>query len=199
MKLRCNTGGFSCFLTLSLSPTDIGDSFSHAVETVDRSLCDFCSIDVPFGGITVVLSDDFQQTLPVIIKATHEETVLATVQRSHLWHNICLLHLKENMCLNHNCQQNQFAHWLLQLGHGSTVDVNTGSASIYLPPNIICKTQANLIHFLYSTTPYVSMPSLQYFYKRVLLAPLNDNVRKLNMHILNLFPDHPHTYSSADT
>jgi hypothetical protein len=54
------------------------------VETVDRSLRDFRSVDVPFGGITVVLGSDFQQTLPVIIKATREETVLATVQWSHL-------------------------------------------------------------------------------------------------------------------
>jgi len=127
------------------------------VETIDRSLCDFCSVDVPFGGITVVLSGNFQQTLPVIIKATCEETILATVQWSHLWHNICLLHLKENMHLNHDHQQNQFAHWLLQLRHESTVDMNIGSASIYLPSNIICKTQADLIHFLYGTTPYASM------------------------------------------
>jgi len=168
------------------------------VETIDRSLHNFRSVNVPFSGITVVLGGDFQQTLPVIIKVTHEETILATVQWSHLWHNICLLHLKENMRLNHNPQQNQFAHWLLQLGHGSTVDMNTGSASIYLPPNIICKTQANLICFLYGTTPHASMPSPQYFYERVLLAPLNNNVHKLNMHILNLFPGHPHTYSSAD-
>jgi len=169
------------------------------VETVNRSLCDFHSLDVPFSGITVVLGGDFQQTLPVIIKATHEETILAMVQWSHLWHNICLLHLKENMRLNHDRQQNQFAHWLLQLGHGSTVDMNTGSASIYLPPNIICKTQADLICFLYGTTPYVSMLSPQYFYERVLLAPLNDDDHKLNMHILNLFPGHLHTYSSANT
>jgi len=42
----------------------------HAVETVNRSLQDICTSERPFGGITVVLSGDFQQTLPVMVKAS---------------------------------------------------------------------------------------------------------------------------------
>jgi ATP-dependent DNA helicase PIF1 len=88
---------------------------------------------------------------------------------------------------------------LLGLGHGDTVDANTASGSITLPPNIVCTDQADLIRFLYGTTPHESTPLPQYFYDRVLLAPLNDDVRKLNLHILHLFPGTVCTYISADT
>jgi len=178
---------------------DITLSYRHAVEAVDRSLQDIRSSEQAFGGITVVLGGDFQQTLPVMVKATREETVQATVQRSHIWRDISVLHLTQNMRLNRNDQQTQFAQWLLGLGHGDTVDANTASGSITLPPNIVCTDQADLIRFLYGTTPHESTPLPQYFYDRVLLAPLNDDVRKLNLHILHLFPGTVCTYISADT
>jgi hypothetical protein len=33
--------------------------YRHVVETIDRLLCDICSLDHPFSGITVVLGGDF--------------------------------------------------------------------------------------------------------------------------------------------
>ena len=103
------------------------------------------------------------------------------------------------MRLNHNPQCTEFAQWLLKLGHGNTVDTNMGSGSISLPPNVVCSDQDHLIRFLYGTMPHTLTPSPQYFYDRVLLAPLNDNVQKLNSHILHLFPGIACTYISADT
>ena len=88
---------------------DVTLSYRHAVEAVDRSLQDIRSSEQAFGGITVVLGGDFQQTLPVMVKATREETVQATVQRSHIWRDISVLHLTQNMRLNRNDQQTQFA------------------------------------------------------------------------------------------
>ena len=76
--------------------------YRHVVETVDRLLHDIRSSDHPFGGITVVLGGDFQQTLPVMVKGMREDTILATIQRSRMWRNISVLHLTENMRLNHN-------------------------------------------------------------------------------------------------
>jgi hypothetical protein len=148
----------------------------HAVETVNRSLQDICTSECPFGGITVVLGGDFQQTLPVMVKALWEDTVLATVQWSHIWHDITVLHLTQNMRLSNNPQQKQFAQWLLELGHGNTVDTNTASGPISPPTNIACADQDVLIWFLYGTTPHTLTPPPYYFYDRVLLAPLNNNV-----------------------
>jgi hypothetical protein len=83
---------------------------SHVLETVNRSLCDIHTSDSPFGGITVILGGDFQQTLPVIVHGTREDTVLATVQRSVLWMNVTVLHLTVNMCLSHDPLSQQFSH-----------------------------------------------------------------------------------------
>ncbi len=59
--------------------SDVHVFYSHVVKTVDRSLYDIRSSEHPFGGITVVLGGDFQQILPVIVKGTQEDTVLATI------------------------------------------------------------------------------------------------------------------------
>ncbi len=128
-----------------------------------------------------------------------EDTVQATVQWSCICHNISVLHLIQNVRLNHNAQQIQFTQWLLRLGYGNTIDTNTASGSISLPSNIVCTDQDNLIHLLYSSTPYELTPLPQYFYDRVLLIPLNDNVYKLNLHILHLFPSTVCIYISVDT
>ena len=134
-----------------------------------------------------------------MVKGTWEDTILATIQQSHMWHNTSILHLTENMRLNHNPLERQFAHWLLELSRGSTIDMNTGSGSVAVPRNMVCMDQDDLIRSLYGRNCQESTPPLQYFYDRVLLAPLNDDVQKLNAHILQLFPGLAHTYVSADT
>ena len=57
-------------------------------------LQDVRSSTQPFGGITVVFGGDFQQTLPVVINGRREDVVHATLQSSHLWNNIRILHLR---------------------------------------------------------------------------------------------------------
>ena len=41
--------------------------------------------DVPFGGVTVVVSGDFRQTLPVVPDGNRAQVVAATLKRSPLW------------------------------------------------------------------------------------------------------------------
>ena len=172
---------------------------SHVLETVDRSLRDIRSSHCPFGGITVVLGGDFQQTLPVIVHGTREDTILATVQRSQLWTNVSVLHLTVNMRLNNDPLSEEFARWLLDVGRGATVDANTGSGLISIPRTMICANQDDLIHSLYGTFQHGTIPAPEWFYSRVLLTPLNDDVRKLNAHILRLFPGDVRAFPSADT
>jgi hypothetical protein len=125
--------------------------------------------------------------------------VLATIQRSRIWHNITVLHLTENMRLNRDPLSRQFAQWLLQIGHGTTVDTDKGSGSICIPPELVCTDEDQLIQSLYGSNPPPTPPAPQYFYERVLLAPLNEDVRKLNSKIIHLFPGQIRTYTSADT
>jgi hypothetical protein len=73
------------------------------VEAVDKTLRDILDCpNYPFGGITVAWGGDFQQTLPVVPKGNKEEIVGASIQRSRLWHHVQVLHLTENMRVDHH-------------------------------------------------------------------------------------------------
>jgi hypothetical protein len=121
------------------------------------------------------------------------------VQHSQLWTNVSVLHLTVNMRLNNDPLSKEFAHWLLDVGHGATVDANTSRGSISIPQTMICANQDNLIYSLYGTSQHTTIPAPQYFYSRVLLMPLNNDVHKLNAHILRLFPGDVRAFPSADT
>ncbi|KIK37584.1 hypothetical protein CY34DRAFT_38698, partial [Suillus luteus UH-Slu-Lm8-n1] len=69
----------------------------RAPEAVDRTFRDIRNCDRPFGGVTVVFGGDFQQTLPVVVNGSREDIIAACVQRSHLWMDINILHLRTNM------------------------------------------------------------------------------------------------------
>jgi hypothetical protein len=56
-------------------------------------------LDKPFGGVTLLIGGDFQQTLPVIPKGSREQILDATVTRSYLWNDIEVIHLHQNMRL----------------------------------------------------------------------------------------------------
>ncbi|KAF8555561.1 hypothetical protein OG21DRAFT_1393465, partial [Imleria badia] len=54
---------------------EAGSQHHYVLEAVDRTLRDLLNRDVPFGGITVLLSGDFRQTLPVIQHGSRAQIV----------------------------------------------------------------------------------------------------------------------------
>ena len=117
------------------------------VEAVDRTLRDLRGSVRPFGGLTVVLGGDFLQTLPVVPKGSREEVVDATVQRSPLWQHIEILRLRQNMRLDQaNADTQQFAAWLLDVGHGRNMvdDIN-----VRLPESMRVPDVNSLIQSIY--------------------------------------------------
>ena len=88
----------------------------YCVEAVDRTLQDICENGKPFGGITVVLGGNFRQILPVIPRGVREQIVAASLRRSNLWQNICVLTLEVNMRLNSTNHENaNFATFLMEV------------------------------------------------------------------------------------
>jgi len=79
---------------------EIPMQYCYAIESVDHTLQDLLEYDVPFGGIVVLLGEDFHQTLPVISHGFRKQIVGATLCRSHLWPQIQLHHLHTNMHLD---------------------------------------------------------------------------------------------------
>jgi len=96
-------------------------------------LQDICSTKKSFAGITVVFGGDFQQTLPVVVRGTREDVVQATIQRSTVWNNVEILHLRQNMRLARNVDSHAFAEWLLDIGHGRSRLSEDTPTSITVP------------------------------------------------------------------
>ncbi|XP_074323832.1 uncharacterized protein LOC141660742 [Apium graveolens] len=107
----------------------------HAFEYVDRSLRDIMS-DVdkrrakkPFGGITIVFGGDFRQILPVIPKASRDEVVCATLNKSKLWDSCEVFILKQNIRLNAKNIESEnkiiaeFNKWQLAVGNGKETNI----------------------------------------------------------------------------
>ncbi|KAG3129897.1 hypothetical protein PI124_g20806 [Phytophthora idaei] len=70
----------------------------HAFEAVDRLLRDLVdNDDEPFGGKVFVLSGDFRQILPVVVRGAPAQTIDACLKSSTLWPKFQQLHLRENM------------------------------------------------------------------------------------------------------
>ncbi|XP_026443887.1 uncharacterized protein LOC113344030 [Papaver somniferum] len=97
------------------------------MEAVDRLLRDIRSDDKHFGGVTVVLGGDFRQTLPVVSNAGREQTVGASIRSSFLWDYINVLTLNQNMRLEQQPKNLEFANFLLEIGMNPKEVVNLPS------------------------------------------------------------------------
>jgi ATP-dependent DNA helicase PIF1 len=66
----------------------------------------------------MVFGGDFQQILPVVHNGSRADIINASFQKSYLWDKIDILKLCINMRLAHSAKDNDFAQWLLDVGHG---------------------------------------------------------------------------------
>ena len=92
-----------------------------AFEALDRTLQDLRGNSAVMGGLTVVLSGDFRQTLPIIPRGTRADEVGASIKASYLWRNVHSLTLSTNIRVQIGGDNPAFAfpNQLLQLGNGS--------------------------------------------------------------------------------
>ena len=92
----------------------------RALEALDRTLQDLRDNRAQMGGLAVVLSGDFRQTLPVIPKGTKADEIRAFLKSSSLWTNVKIFKLSTNMrvYLFGDQLSGQFAKNLLQVGEG---------------------------------------------------------------------------------
>ena len=136
---------------------EIGAQHWLAVEAVDRTLRDIRGVDQLFGGLTVVLGGDFLQTLPVVPRGSRSDIVNATIQCSHLWQHLKVLHLRKNMRLNAaHADAQQFAKWLLDIGHGRNF-VAGSNIQVLLPPEMTVPDIDALITSIYPGMPLLAL------------------------------------------
>jgi len=80
-----------------------------------------------------------------------------------------VLPLRVNMCLQHTPDQAEFSRWLLDIGHGRTVD-DAGNTEI--PQNMITYSEDQLIDSIYGDIcNSQGPPPPEYFLHHAILAP----------------------------
>ena len=167
---------------------------------MDCLLQDIHSSSKPFGGITTVFGGDFQQTLPVVPHGTRADIVHATIQPSPLWNNINILHLWQNMHVADHLDKTAFTQWLLDVGHGWSIDSIQPASSVLLPPEMCCYTEKDLITSVYgSLSLSTTCPHPHFFEHHAILTATNSDVHLLNSAILSLLPSQERTFDSADS
>ncbi|XP_024007763.1 uncharacterized protein LOC112083883 [Eutrema salsugineum] len=115
----------------------------HCFETLDRTMRDILKCDKVFGGKVIVLGGDFRQILPVIVRGNSSETILATVNSSHIWSDCKVLQLKTNMRLLcgdndfNNQKIEEFAKWILDIGDGKLNIHDTIEDELEIPADLL--------------------------------------------------------------
>jgi hypothetical protein len=173
----------------------------YCFEALDRTLRDMMSVirphsqDKQFGGIIVVLSGDFRQTLPVIPNGRKQQILKASIVHSYLWHDCVVLTLTENMRLNSKDLTPSdkedlriFAEWLLRVGDGAEpfipIENEPENIFIKIPPSLLLppdrRNLQGLISFVYNSDSQQQNNIASYFCQRAILAPTNEVVSEIN-------------------
>ncbi|XP_075494884.1 uncharacterized protein LOC142532481 [Primulina tabacum] len=173
-----------------------------AIEAVDRSLRDLTGIQKPFGGKVVVLGGDFMQVLPVVPKASIQETINASLVKSYLYEQISHLTLSENMRAR---SDPLFSDFLLRVGNGT--ECSDADGNIKIPDDMIIKydddyddedsSEQKLIDHIFPNIEK-NFQSADYMTNRAILASKNEYVDKLNDKIIQSFPCETRTFTSLD-
>jgi len=175
----------------------------HLFEALDRTLKDIRSDPRPFGGVTVLLSGDFRQVLPVIPKGTPAMVVDACLTNASFWPSVIRVSLTINMRLQRpgmsNSQQNDvaaYAAWLLQIRDG----VTPKPKKVNIPSRYRVPSELGLINAIYAdvATERSIDATATYFSVRAILAARNDEVSGLNGTVLDRIPGEERRYLSAD-
>ncbi|XP_014779897.1 uncharacterized protein LOC106867162 [Octopus bimaculoides] len=169
-----------------------------ALEALDRSLKDIRDSTASMGGVTLLLSGDFRQTLPVIHKGTRADEVRTCLQSSTLWLQVKTLSLSTNMRahLFGKSMSAAFAEDILALGKGKVPKNDKGDISI----SELCNTvdsPSNLLETVFSNLKS-NYADINWLSERTILAPKNVAVSAINDQLISQIPGEERIYKSID-
>ena len=174
-------------------------SHKAALEAVNTSLKDIRNSHQLMGGLTLLLSGDFRQTLPIIPRGTKADELQACIKSSFLWRHVQVYSLTTNMRtrLLGSEDAEEFAENVLSIGNG-TIDVDRSG---YFDASIVSTRVASRAKLIENVFPdlehnYVSSTWLS---ERAILAPRNDSVDALNVKLLSSIPGDAEIYKSIDS
>lgn len=156
--------------------------------------------DINMGGVVIIFSGDFRQTLPVVKRGTPVDQLDACVKNWRKWRDVRSLKLSINMRVNLNGGNHDFANQLLDIGDGLIPSSTDYTIRI---PNDMCNFVNNtneLIEAVYSNLERrqdLDESNMRWLSERSILAPKNDSVDEINRAIMNRFSGH-RDYHSID-
>lgn len=169
-------------------------------EALSRTLQDIRNNNKVMGGVTVLLTGDFRQTLPVVPRGTRADEVKACIKASYLWPLINKLSLKKNMRvhLGGDISAGKFSELLLQIGDGEYPE-SDGNVIIPADLGLVVTTLPKLIAKIYPDIADIKNKSMDWLCERAILTPKNDRAAIINDILLKSFQGEEMEYRSVDT
>ena len=178
---------------------EVSTTPARAMDAANACLQDLCGSELPFGGKIVVFGGDTRQTLPVVEGGSRADIVASAVTSSLVWTRCSLIPISLDFNLR-AATDPEFRAFLLRVGNGrQPFQLDYGPAAIFLPADIAAPHEwslQDLLEFVYGDVVALSQrlvrdptdANLDFFGKRALLAPKNEDVSKLNALLLQCFP-----------
>ncbi|KAG4042566.1 hypothetical protein PC123_g21947 [Phytophthora cactorum] len=172
----------------------------HAFEAVDRSLRDLMdNDDEPFGGKVFVLSGDFRQILPVVVRGTPVQTLNACLKSSTLWPQFQQLHLRENMKVmsapNERLYQDTEGH----VDQKPVEEVSEDHEDEDIRPGAIPRGLARMVDEMYADINNPEIANDEYFANRTILTTTNAVVQCINEAVAQRLEGVSQEYLSTDS
>lgn len=176
---------------------EISMQHKDTIKCVERSLRHLRKNSAPFGGINVIFSGDFRQTLPIVLHQDYSAQAYVSIKSSFLWPLLDQYELVENVCLLNTTSvaciaTSNFAAWLLDLGSGKlqvsdkdTVEVEHVAVNLVQGHiTIDLKTINWLYNDLFTVIASENWNNIaQYFGSCCLITPLNKTVDEINQYL----------------
>ncbi|XP_042912618.1 uncharacterized protein [Parasteatoda tepidariorum] len=149
-------------------------------------------------SVTLVLSGDFRQTLPVIQRGTKADEIHACIKSSYIWTNVQRLRLKTNMRVHLTGQvfAQEFANNLVRLGNGDISGDKEGLIDVENIGNRVATTDELKEMVFPNILENYCNP--QWLCERAILSPTNDIVNVINNKLLKKLPGALEIYKSID-
>ncbi|KAG3235672.1 hypothetical protein PI124_g19304 [Phytophthora idaei] len=184
--------------------------------------------DETSGGNVFVLSGDFRQILPVVVRGTPAQTIDACLKSSTLWPKFQQLHLRGNMRVMSVQNEStattlaEFSEFLLQVGEGRhEINPALGPDCIKIPkemlienpveelsedredeelrPGVIPRGLTRMVDEMYADINIPEIANDEYFASRIVLTTTNAVVQRINEAVAQRLEGVSQEYLSTDS
>ncbi|GFV04814.1 ATP-dependent DNA helicase [Trichonephila clavipes] len=170
------------------------------IEALNRTLQDIRGCHQIMGGLTVLLSGDFRQTLPVVLRGTRVDIVKACLKTSFLRPHIKVVSLRINMLvhLQHDLRAEIFSKLLIDIGDGKIKEME-GRINILESLRNMVGDLITLTERIYPNIHQIGIDCSSWFKERAILTPTNDSANNINNFLLNKLTTKHAKYESVDS